>query len=89
VSSGIAPSYTAEDSEHRRLIEDILRACQRHDIVAGVYCGSAKTAKDWREQGFRMLALVSDAVLLRHSAQEVLRDLRHVAGREEPEASYA
>ena len=89
VSSGIAPSYDAEDAEHRRLIEEILGGCQRTGTLAGIYCGSAETAARWRERGFRMLAVASDAVLLRLGAQQGLRQLRREERQEAPRASYA
>ena len=91
VSHGLAPSATAEDPEHVRLIERILDACDLRDVVPGIHCGSAETALRWRERGFRMLNVSSDAVFLRQGAAGVVRALAaeaQPAGRPAP-SSYA
>jgi 4-hydroxy-2-oxoheptanedioate aldolase len=90
VSSGLEPSFMAEHPEHRSQIERILEACLEHDVTAGIFCGSAEMALRWREQGFRMLALESDARLLRKAAQDLLAAVRgEVAQPVASKAAYA
>lgn len=78
LSHGIAPSADAESPEHSRLIDSILDACNRHGVVAGIHCGTVDTALRWRERGFRMLNVTSDAVFMRQTATSVVSALRGV-----------
>jgi 4-hydroxy-2-oxoheptanedioate aldolase len=89
VSSGLEPSFRAEHPDHRSQIERILEACLRLDLTAGIFCGSAEMALHWREQGFRMLALESDARLMRQAAQELLQAVRGEVRAGVGKASYA
>jgi 4-hydroxy-2-oxoheptanedioate aldolase len=75
VSHGMAPSATVDDPEHSRLVMSVLAACQRHQVVAGIHCGSVETARRWLEAGFQMLNVNSDAVLMRQHASSVVRSL--------------
>jgi 2-keto-3-deoxy-L-rhamnonate aldolase RhmA len=72
------------------VVETVLAACQRHDVVAGIHCGSVETAQRWRDRGFRMLNVTSDAIFLRARATAVVRAF---AGQPEPaqprSSSYA
>jgi 4-hydroxy-2-oxoheptanedioate aldolase len=76
VTHGMPPDSDARDPRHRGLIRGALEACTRHGVVAGIHCGSAETAAAWREEGFRMLNVNSDAVFLRQTAQAVAGALR-------------
>ena len=72
------PDATASNPEHRRLIETILQACMRRDLIAGIHCAGPDTAIRWREAGFRMLNVDNDSVFLRAGAANVLAALRGV-----------
>jgi len=76
VSGGLPPDANATHPRHRALINRVREACDRHGVVAGIHCGGWETAARWREEGFRMLNVSSDAVFLRSGAAEVLRRLR-------------
>jgi 4-hydroxy-2-oxoheptanedioate aldolase len=78
VASGLPPSFSVQDAQRREQIEDILRACSRHGVTAGIFCGSVEMTVHWRESGFRMLTVASDAILLRQAAEQVLKELRDV-----------
>lgn len=89
VTHGMAPDADARDPEHRRLIEGVLEACRRHQIVAGIHCGSVETAAGWRDLGFQMLNVASDAVFMRQTAQGVVATLRGGPVAARPPTSYA
>jgi 4-hydroxy-2-oxoheptanedioate aldolase len=89
VSNGLEPSFRAENPRHHEQIERILEACQRHGVIAGIFCGSEEMAVHWRDLGFRMLALMSDAMLLRIAAQQVLSTLRKESRVVQSKAAYA
>jgi 4-hydroxy-2-oxoheptanedioate aldolase len=76
VTHGLPPSADATDERHAQVIERILAACQRHDVVAGIHCGSVETAMRWRDLGFRMVNVTSDAIFLRTGATRVPTALR-------------
>jgi 4-hydroxy-2-oxoheptanedioate aldolase len=78
VTHGMKPDATASSPEHRRLIETILQACVRKGVTAGIHCAGPDTAVRWREAGFRMLNVDSDALFLRGGAAHVLEALRGV-----------
>jgi 4-hydroxy-2-oxoheptanedioate aldolase len=76
VSDGIDPSKMGESPQHAAAIDQILRACQRKGIVAGIFCGGLENAQKMRMAGFEMLAIESDARLLRYAAEKVVHALR-------------
>jgi 4-hydroxy-2-oxoheptanedioate aldolase len=89
VSNGLEPSFMAENPLHHQQIERILEACQRHGVTAGIFCGTEAMAIHWRELGFRMLALMSDGILLRTAAQQILSRLRQENLAVQSRAAYA
>jgi 4-hydroxy-2-oxoheptanedioate aldolase len=89
VSNGLEPSFIAENPRHHEQIERILEACQRQGVIAGIFCGNAEMAVHWRDLGFRMLAIMSDALLLRTAAQQILSTLRRDSQAAQSKAAYA
>jgi 4-hydroxy-2-oxoheptanedioate aldolase len=90
VTHGMAPSADTFGEEHARVVERILTACQGHGVVAGIWCGSVETARRWRERGFRMFNVTSDAIHLRTGAAQVVRALRDQPAPARPtSSSYA
>jgi 4-hydroxy-2-oxoheptanedioate aldolase len=75
VTHGLSPSADTFVERHAQAVETILAACQRRGVVAGIHCGSIETAQRWRERGFRMLNVTSDAAFLRTGATQVVRAL--------------
>ena len=75
VTHGMAPDGRVAEPEHERLVLRVKEACDRAGVVAGIHCSGWETAARWREHGFRMLNVDSDAVFLRGRAQEVLHRL--------------
>jgi 4-hydroxy-2-oxoheptanedioate aldolase len=75
ISLGLQPSADPREAEHVAAIEKILGAAQRHGVTPGIHCGSAETAERWRDAGFRMLNVNSDAVFLRSAARAVAERL--------------
>jgi 4-hydroxy-2-oxoheptanedioate aldolase len=75
--------------EHAELIGAILAGCQRHDVVAGIHCGSVETAQRWLGAGFRMLNVNSDAVFMRQQAGAVVRALTGGRSTGPKSSSYA
>ncbi|HZV51262.1 MAG TPA: aldolase/citrate lyase family protein [Candidatus Dormibacteraeota bacterium] len=85
VGLGLTPP--ADDPEHARSVEAVAAACRRHGVVAGIHCGSVEEARHWRERGFQMLNVGSDAVLLRGAARSVVQALKEEAPARPAEAA--
>jgi len=75
VTHGLEPGGDAREPEHARVIEAALAASRRQGVVAGIHCASPEIALHWREKGFRMLNVASDAVFMRQQATSVVRAL--------------
>jgi 4-hydroxy-2-oxoheptanedioate aldolase len=89
VAAGLQPANASEEPEHARLVDTVLQACRRRGIVPGIYCGGAEVAVARRRQGFQMLALQSDAVLLRQASIDMVARLRGEPVGTTPEGTYA
>jgi 4-hydroxy-2-oxoheptanedioate aldolase len=89
VTHGLAPSANVESPEHAELIGAILAGCQRHRVVAGIHCGSVETAQRWRQAGFLMLNVNSDAVFMRQHAAAVVKALTGEPAEGPRTSSYA
>jgi 4-hydroxy-2-oxoheptanedioate aldolase len=76
VTHGMAPSADTFDERHAQVIERILAACERGGVVPGIHCGSVETALRWRDRGFRMFNVTSDAIFMRTGAAQVVRTMR-------------
>ena len=70
LSMGFAPR--SDEPEHRRRLETVPAVCRAHDVVAGIACGSNELMARWRQAGYTMLAVQSDAVMLRRAATDIL-----------------
>ena len=90
ISHGMSPSADTFDEEHAKLVEGVLASAQRHGVVAGIHCGSVDVARRWRERGFRMFNVTSDAIFMRTSATAVVTALaRDEAPARPASSSYA
>jgi 4-hydroxy-2-oxoheptanedioate aldolase len=52
-------------------IEAVRISCDRAGVVPGIFAGSARAALRWADRGFRLVAMASDAALLRRAAGEM------------------
>ena len=89
VTHGLEPAADAREPERARPIEAALEACQRHGVVAGIHCASLEVARHWKEKGFRMLNVTSDAIFMRQQAMSVVRALHQEEQVGGPSHGYA
>ncbi|SIT49306.1 HpcH/HpaI aldolase/citrate lyase family protein [Paraburkholderia piptadeniae] len=61
---GLPPNLDKEEPEHVAAVEKILKACQRHGVVAGIQCGSGKSARKYAERGFGFVTFAKDSNLI-------------------------
>lgn len=76
VSIGLDPARASEDRAHDDLVRLILRGCQHRGVVGGIFAGSAEAANRWRDAGARMLALGTDARMLRTACESLTKSVR-------------
>lgn len=67
-----------DDPEQEAVVLSLLEGCLRHGIVAGLHCDSAETVVRWRDAGFLMLNLATDATLMHEGAGQALAAVRGV-----------
>ena len=60
VSYGLAPTFTVADMQHVPVIEEILAACQSHNVVAGIHSSAAVDAVHWVDMGFGFVTAGAD-----------------------------
>jgi 4-hydroxy-2-oxoheptanedioate aldolase len=75
LSAGGAPTMTPA-GEYRDLVLDVARISRERGVVAGIFCGSVDVAVGWREVGFDMLAVASDAIFMRQAASAAVARMR-------------
>lgn len=61
---GLPPNLDKEEPEHKAAVARILDACRRHNIIAGIQCGSGKSARKFADQGFQLVTFTKDSSLL-------------------------
>jgi 4-hydroxy-2-oxoheptanedioate aldolase len=68
----LPPNLDKEEPEHVAAVEKILDACRRHGIIAGIQCGSGRSAKKHAEKGFRLVTFTKDSSILPAAVEKEL-----------------
>ncbi len=82
---GLPPRMDSDVPEHVAAVARILETAKRHDVVAGIHCGSAAFSAAKIKEGFRMVTLTTDGASLTRGAREHLSELHALLG--EPAAT--
>ena len=80
ISLGMSPA-SDNDGDFAEAIDRILEACARHDVVPGIHTDPGLYGKR-REQGFRMITVLSDTQALVSGAEAMLDSARKGTGDE-------
>jgi 4-hydroxy-2-oxoheptanedioate aldolase len=75
VSMGLDPR-DGGDAAHTAVVERIVRRCQAHAVLPGIFCGTPQAASRYRDLGYRLLALGTDIQLVRAAASQALAAVR-------------
>lgn len=67
---GLPPNLDKEEPEHVAAVNRILESCRRHNIVAGIQCGSGKSARKYAGRGFQLVTFTKDSSLLPAAAEK-------------------
>jgi 4-hydroxy-2-oxoheptanedioate aldolase len=75
-SMGLKPDMTVSDPRHEEAVQAVLRAAKKVGKPAGIHVPDVHHLNRRLEQGFRFLALASDAAFMRQAAREALSQIR-------------
>jgi 2-keto-3-deoxy-L-rhamnonate aldolase RhmA len=70
------PLGDVRDPRFREHVRAVAEAARGSGLIAGMFCGSVDAARAAREDGFDLLAIMSDVRLLRGAAVDALDALR-------------
>lgn len=73
---GMAPRGDNDDPKHAATVQQILDACKRHGVAAGIHTSSLEYTQRYLEQGFNMITLGSDGGWLMAGAARELAAAR-------------
>ena len=76
LAMGLPPAYELSDAQHVEAIEAIRQACARHGIVAGIHCADGDMGARRIAEGFQMVTVGNDLVLLKSGAGQQLAAAR-------------
>jgi 4-hydroxy-2-oxoheptanedioate aldolase len=86
---GLPPNLDKEEPEHVAAVAKILDACNRHNIIAGIQCGSGKAARKFADRGFRLVTFTKDSSLLPAAVEkEVAACVGELAGANGKQKGY-
>jgi len=76
ITLGYPPSGVPTEPGMLEAIDIIAAAAKRHNIVAGIHCGSTAMAHDMIRRGYRFTTLMNDNVLLNTAAKNCVAEMR-------------
>ncbi|MGA2962840.1 MAG: aldolase/citrate lyase family protein [Candidatus Korobacteraceae bacterium] len=79
ISMGLPNSLDPTESKVADAISQILAACRRHGVKAGIHTGSAANAKAMIAKGFDFVTILSDARILAQAASALVADVKTAA----------
>ena len=75
LSLGMPPALEQTDTRMVRVRHDIVSACKRHGVIAGIHCASAGGAREMIAAGYQFITLGSDARFLATKAAAELGEV--------------
>lgn len=76
ISLGYAPSGVPTDPVVLNAIKTIATGAKRHQVIAGIHCGSTTMAKQMIALGFQFTTLLADNAFLAGAAQSAVAEMR-------------
>ena len=77
-----------DDPKHVQTVADILAACRKHGIAAGIHTGSVARTRQYLAQGFNLVNVGSDGGFLGRAAASDLAAARETATGEREQTGY-
>jgi 2-keto-3-deoxy-L-rhamnonate aldolase RhmA len=76
VDMGLPPRRGPIAGQHADALVQIARTCGEHGVPAAIFGGTAQAVEDYAAMGYTIIAVTTDAALIRSGATEVLQGLR-------------
>jgi len=76
---GLPPRADNPDQKHRDTVRRIQDACLKHGVVPGIHCNSAAFVAEKIQEGFKMVMLTSDSILINRGAASELAAVTQAA----------
>lgn len=76
VDMGLTPRRGAIAGQHAAALAQIARTCREHGVPAGIFGGTSEAVTEYAEMGYSIIAVATDAALIRGSATAMLDGLR-------------
>lgn len=77
-----------DDPKHVQTVADILAACRKHGIAAGIHTGSVARTRQYLQQGFNLVNVGSDGGFLARAAAMDLAAARETATAKREQTGY-
>jgi 4-hydroxy-2-oxoheptanedioate aldolase len=77
---GLPPDLDKQEPEHVEAVERILDACRRHKIIAGIQCGTGRSARVHAQKGFQLVTFTKDTNLLPAAVGKEVSEARSESG---------
>ncbi|TAE39032.1 MAG: 2,4-dihydroxyhept-2-ene-1,7-dioic acid aldolase [Runella slithyformis] len=71
-------THAGQSEAFEAAIEKVLASCQKHGIIAGIWCATLEDAKKRKEQGFRFIALKSDSMMFGEYINKTVSEIRQL-----------
>src|SRR5262249_22607049 len=78
---GCKPRLDQTDAPVVEAQQQIVEACKRHNVIAGIHCGTSTYALKMIGAGYQFVTLASDGRFLAMKAAEEVSAVRHAAAR--------
>ena len=79
VTLGLGPGMDQKDPRHAEAVQAVVDVASRHNLVAGMHCGSAEEVARRFEQGFKFCPAAVDIALVTSGARNAVQYLRDTA----------
>ena len=73
---GLSPTSGSQEEKHKDTVVEILGACRKHGIAAGIHTGSLEQTKFHLQQGFNLVNLGTDSAFMARAAATELTEAK-------------
>lgn len=77
LSSSMGLVGQLDHPEVKTAIEHVRQTCQKRGVPLGIFSTSTRGAAQYLQEGYRLIAVSSDILMLVNSAEEIIKSLQH------------
>lgn len=79
VTMGLGPGQDRKEPEHVKVVQEILDAAKRNNLVAGMHCASAEEVARRFKQGFQFCPAINEVAAVTAAGQSAIKLLKEQA----------